>query len=210
MGTCALVGAADFNAADFLARREAGLIDFVIAVDAGFAHLEGIGVAADMAVGDFDSLGYVPRCRRVSRHPAKKDKSDMELALEKALTWKHEELWVYGALSGRLDHTLANLQLFAKFSEKGVYVTAVGDGFAARFLTGPDVFELPEGLDAGTVSVFSMNDRAEGVIESGLLYSIDDEPLSARTSRGLSNELIGRPATIAVEKGTLCIFHPLK
>ena len=51
MKTCALVGAADFNAADFVARREAGAFDFVIAVDAGFAHLEGIGVAPDMAVG---------------------------------------------------------------------------------------------------------------------------------------------------------------
>ncbi|OUO90081.1 thiamine diphosphokinase [Gordonibacter sp. An230] len=209
MKTCALVGAADFNAADFVARREAGAFSFVIAVDAGFAHLEGIGVAPDMAVGDFDSLGYVPKCRRVSRHPIKKDKSDMELAMEKAVDWGHGELFVYGALSGRLDHTVANLQLFAKFSERDVLVTGIGGDFAVRLLTGPDVFELPEGLDAGTVSVLSMSDKAEGVIESGLLYSIDDEPLSARTSRGLSNELTGQPAVVAVEKGTLCVFHPL-
>ena len=118
MSMCALVGAVDFNAEDFLARHAAGAFDFVIAVDAGFAHLEGVGVVPDMAVGDFDSLGYVPKCRRVSRHPVKKDKSDMELAMEKAVTWGHDELVVYGALSGRLDHTLANLQLFAKFSER--------------------------------------------------------------------------------------------
>ena len=156
MSTCALVGAVDFNAGDFQARQAAGAFDFVIAVDAGFAHLEALGVEPDMAVGDFDSLGYVPKCRRVSRHPVKKDKSDMELAMEKAVMWEHEELMVYGALSGRLDHTLANLQLFAKFSERGLHVTGIGDGFAVRLLTGPDVFDLPEGLDAGTVSVLSL------------------------------------------------------
>ena len=195
-------------AEDFKARQAAGEFDYVIAVDAGFAHLEAIGAVPDMAVGDFDSLGYVPKCRRVSRHPVKKDKSDMELAMEKALSWGHDELIVYGALGARLDHTLANLQLFAKFSERDVYVTAVADTYAVRLLTGPDVFELPA-LGGGTVSVFSANDMARGVIERGMEYSIDDEPLSNRTSRGLSNELTGEEATVAVEEGTLYVFYPL-
>ena len=43
MATCALVGAVDFNAEDFKARQAAGEFDYVIAVDAGFAHLEAIG-----------------------------------------------------------------------------------------------------------------------------------------------------------------------
>ncbi len=209
MGTCALVGAVDFNADDFSARRAAGEFDFVIAVDAGFLHLSALGIAPDMAVGDFDSLGYVPQCRRVSRHPVKKDKSDMELAMEKALFWDNGNLVVYGALSGRLDHTIANLQLFAQYSELGATVTGIGDTFAVRFVTGPDAFVLPEGIDAGTVSVFSANDVACGVIESGLEYSVNDETLTNRTTRGLSNELTGARATVAVEKGTLMVFYPL-
>ena len=208
MATCALVGAVDFNAEDFEARWEAGGFDLVIAVDAGFAHLEAIGAVPDMAVGDFDSLGYVPKCRRVSRYPVKKDKSDMELAMEKAVDWGHDDLVIYGALGSRLDHTLANPQLFAKFSERDATVTAIADTYAVRLLTGPDVFELPP-LGEGTVSVFSANDAARGVIERGLAYSLDDETLTNRTSRGLSNELTGQPATVAVEKGTLYIFYPL-
>lgn len=208
MAACALVGATDFNAEDFLARRESGEIEYVIAVDGGFAHLEGVGVVPDMAVGDFDSLGYVPKCKRVSRYPVHKDQSDMELGIEKALAWRYDELLVYGGLGGRLDHTVANLQLFARFSEQGAYITAIADSYAVRLLTGPDVFELPL-LESGTVSVFAANDRAEGVIERGMAYSLDDEPLSNRTSRGLSNELTGEPATVAVESGTLYVFYPL-
>ena len=145
-----------------------------------------------MAVGDFDSLGYVPKCRRVSRHPVKKDKSDMELAIEKALAWNHDELIVYGALGGRLDHTLAEPAAVRRSSpERDAYVTAIADTYAVRLLTGPDVFELPP-LPEGTVSVFSASlTLARGVIGRGLAYSIDDEPLSNRTSPGLSNELTG-------------------
>lgn len=210
MTICALVGATDFNAADFQAAYEEGLFDCVIAVDGGFAHLEAIGVKPDMAVGDFDSLGYVPNARRVAKYPAEKDASDMELAMQKAVNFRHDELVIYGGIGGRLDHTIANMQLFARFSEAGQAVTAVADSFAIRFLAGPDVFELPEGVSGGTVSVFSLSDCAQGVIETGLKYSFNDEPLTNRTTRGLSNELTGRRATVAVESGTLCVFYPLQ
>lgn len=209
MATCALVGAGPFNAEHFKLLDAQGAFDMVIAADGGFAHLEAIGRAPDMAVGDFDSLGYVPKCRRVSRHPVKKDKSDMELSMEKAVSWDNDTLIIYGALGGRLDHTLANLQLFAKFSERGSYVMAIDDTSAVRLVTGPDAFALPTLPEGSTVSVFSANDRAEGVIERGLAWELDDEPLTNRTSRGLSNETLTAPATIAVEKGTLYVFFPL-
>lgn len=215
MKTCALVGAAEFNKDDFLARHEVGMFDFIIAVDGGFAYLEELGIKADMAVGDFDSLGYVPRCRRVSRYPIKKDKSDMELALEQALFWDQEVMYVYGALSGRLDHTVANLQLFAKFSEKGAEVTGIGNDFAVHTVTGPDVYELPEGLPEGsTVSVLAANDVVAGIIERGMEYSLNDEQLTNRSSRGISNTLLAEAletgAAVAVENGTLYVFHSLE
>ena len=73
MTTCALVGATYFNEKDFIARYNEGFFDFIIAVDGGFVPLDRLGVAPDMAIGDFDSLGYVPRAKRVSRHPVNKD-----------------------------------------------------------------------------------------------------------------------------------------
>ncbi|NPD33065.1 thiamine diphosphokinase [Eggerthellaceae bacterium zg-997] len=208
MSICALVAASEFNAEHFSCAYKTGAFDEVIAVDAGFAHLEALGIAPDLALGDFDSLGYVPSCRRVSQHAPEKDKSDLELALERALMRRYDEAHVYGALGGRLDHTVANLQLFARFSEQGMRVTAFDHGSAVCALSGPDVLDLPA-LDFGTVSVFSMSDEAQGVFERGMKYALDDEPLSNRTSRGLSNELTGQPALVGVESGTLLVFHPL-
>ena len=60
MTTCALVAACGFNGRHFQTLDEAGSFEFVIAVDGGFAHLEAIGRVPDLALGDFDSLGYVP------------------------------------------------------------------------------------------------------------------------------------------------------
>lgn len=201
---CALVGAVDFNAEHFIGEQ----FDYVIAVDRGYASLEAIGIKPDVSMGDFDSLGFVPKGRTV-RFPAEKDKSDMELAFERALTRKADEIYVYGALSHRLDHTLANLQLFAQYSEKGPYVTGIGSDFAVRLLSGPDVFEIPTVQEGGIVSVFSLNDEATGVFEVGMKYSLDDAVLTNRTSLGLSNELSGESARVGVESGTLCIFYPL-
>lgn len=208
MKTCALVGSSQFNAAHFQELDAAGVFDYVIAVDGGFASLEAIGRKPDMALGDFDSLGYVPKGLRVAQFSSHKDKSDMELALDRARSMHYDEVYVYGGLGRRLDHTLANLQLFALFSEKGLFVTAVDEDTSVVFITGPDTFDMPA-VEAGTVSVFSMNDRAEGVFERGLAYELDDAVLTNRTSLGLSNELIGEAVMIGVEKGTIAIFLPL-
>ena len=94
MTTCALVGATYFNEQDFMARYNEGFFDFIIAVDGGFAPLDRLGVAPDMAIGDFDSLGYIPRAKRVSRHPVNKDASDMELALQRAANYRHTDIYV--------------------------------------------------------------------------------------------------------------------
>lgn len=207
MSTCALVGAAAFNVEHFQIMDAQGAFDYVIAVDAGLKHLEAIDRKPDMALGDFDSLGYIPTGMRTARFSSNKNKSDMELALERARNMRYEELFVYGALGGRLDHTLANLQVLAKFSEKGAYVNAIGVDEAATFLTGPDTYEMPA-QESGVISVFSLSEEAKGVFERGLAYELDDAVLSHRTSRGLSNEFIGEPVLIGVEEGTIAIIVP--
>lgn len=205
---CALVGAGDFNAEQFLEMSSAGLFDYVIAVDGGYASLEGIDVVPDMALGDFDSLGYIPKGVRTSRFPPHKDESDMELAFERAKSRRFDTVYAFGVLGGRLDHTIANMQVGARFSELGLSVFMVGEREVLAFVTGPDAFEA-EARDGGTVSVFALSDTCEGVFERGMEWELDDVTLTSRTSRGLSNELIGEPVMVGVEKGTIVVFYPL-
>ncbi|MEC4271555.1 thiamine diphosphokinase [Adlercreutzia sp. R25] len=208
MKTIALVGASDLNIDHFVLRCAAGAFDAVIAVDGGYASLEAAGCVPDLALGDFDSLGYVPEGVPVKDFPPEKDASDMELALEEALACGADAVEVYGALGGRLDHTLANLQLLASFAERGLEVRAVGADSQIAFLVGPTELCV-EGEPGALVSVFSLSDASTGVVEEGLKYSLDHVTLTNRTSWGLSNEFAAAPARIAAESGTLAVFLPL-
>lgn len=207
MATCALVAASDFNAEHFRAAYEAGRFDAVIAADGGFAHLQRLDIAPSIALGDFDSLGYVPAECPVRAYPSHKDESDAEIAFEYAAEQGFDEVMAYGMLGGRLDHTLANIQLMAAYAERGMAVSAVHLDCQLRYVVGPSRYELPP-LPEGTVSVFSLVPAATGVTERGLEYPLDDAVMTDRTTRGLSNELVGAPASVAVETGTLLVFHP--
>ncbi len=234
----ALVGASDFNAEHFLANYRAGEFACVIAIDRGFAYLQEIGVRPDIALGDFDSLGYVPQGVDLLTFDSHKDKSDMELAFDCARSKGAQAVSVYGALGKRLDHTLANLGVFAHASEQGMRVTAIDCGWALRMLTGPS--QLAGSVDSsgsaepaqvadpagnaglacpaqltlparevGICSVFAMDDEARGVTIRGLEYPLEDAVLTNRTSLGLSNEFIGEEASISVQTGTLAVIFEL-
>ena len=78
MGICYIFGAAD-GLPDKFVKAEG---DIVIAADSGITHLEKFVVLPDIAVGDFDSLGFVPDCAEVIKHPVMKDDTDTMLAVK--------------------------------------------------------------------------------------------------------------------------------
>ncbi len=217
---CAIVGSASFDAGHFLAEQTAGRFACVVAADGGFASLAEAGVAPDVALGDFDSLGYVPDVPRVERHPVMKDASDLELALEWAYAQGYRSAAVYGALGGRLDHTMATQQVLVQFARRGMCVAAVGDGFvvvalSARASRGAGAegeapcasLDMPARPE-GTLSVFAMGGDAQGVTERGLLYEIEGATLPCDCSLGLSNEFVGAPSHIEATEGDLLVFLP--
>lgn len=204
----ALIGASDFNDGHFLAQYRAGQFACVVAIDRGFSYVESIGVRPDVALGDFDSLGYVPQGVEVLTFDSHKDKSDMELAFDYARSKGARAVSVYGALGKRLDHTLANLGVFAQASEQGMRVMAIDRSWALRMLTGPAQLVLPA-REAGVCSVFAMNDEARGVTIRGLEYPLEDAVLTNRTSLGLSNEFIGEEASISVQTGTIAVIYEI-
>lgn len=208
MDTCALVAASDFNSQQFAKMQDAGAFDYVIAADAGYAHVRSVGATPNLAVGDFDSLGFMPADCPIEEFPAHKDMSDLEIALGRAAELGFKRIVVFGALGGRLDHTIANMQLLARFAEEGLETIVVGLDSVMGYVVGPGLLQLPSG-HTGTVSVFSLCAESQGVTEEGLEYGLEDASLSNRTTLGLSNELIGKPASIAVRKGTLAVFYPL-
>lgn len=201
--SCALVGAASFDADHFSAEH----FDKMIAVDGGFSSLCAIGVTPDFALGDFDSLGHVPQGVPIERHPVMKDDSDTALALEWALAHGMREVAVYGALGGRLDHTLATLSALVGAARAGMHAVAVGEGNVVVALAGGMSLEIAA-KNTGTFSVFSAPDASCGLTECGPLYEVENATLRNDVTLGLSNEFVGKPVSISLEQGAVVVVLP--
>ena len=92
MKSCYIVAAAEL--APERLRPEPG--DMLIAADAGLLHLERLGLAPDLALGDFDSLGYVPEAPQVEVCPVRKDDTDTMAALRRALELGYRRALIFG------------------------------------------------------------------------------------------------------------------
>lgn len=176
--------------------------DLVIAADGGYAALKVLGVKANLVVGDFDSLGYVPAAEEIVRHPVRKDDTDTLLAIRLGLERGYRNFVITGALGGRLDHTFANLQSLLFLRDHGARGVLYGDGFAATAVTNGSITIV----GSGTLSVFSLDPHAKGVYLGDVSYPLKDAELTSSFPIGVSNEFIGKPATIGVEDGTLLVM----
>ena len=177
----------------------------MIAADAGLKHLEALGLAPDLLVGDLDSLGKAPEGLPLLRHPVEKDDTDMELALNEGAARGYRRFLLYGGSGGRIDHFLANLQLIAHASREGLNAILVCPDFDAYALT-DDTLRLPGAPKGTLLSVFCLGEDAQGVFLSGLKYPLNNARLTAFHALGVSNAHTGAPVEICVQSGTLLVL----
>ena len=135
--------------------------DLVIAADKGYETLSRLGVHPGLVVGDFDSLGSVPDHPQVLRLPRIKDETDTGFALRQGLKRGYRRFVLLGCLGGRLDHTVANLQLLSWLSAQGAQGVLLGEGEAAAVVT-EGTLSFPASME-GFVSVFCAGGTARGV-----------------------------------------------
>ena len=175
--------------------------DLVIAADAGYKQLGGI--KPHLVVGDFDSLGYVPREESVVELPARKDDTDALFAVKLGLSRGFRRFVLLGSVGGRLDHTLANIQALAYLTTRGARGVLIGENEKITMLQNGSLnfFGTPEGI----VSVFAYGGTATGVTEENLAYPLDRATVTTDFPIGVSNEFTNQPACVTVEEGCLLI-----
>jgi thiamine pyrophosphokinase len=183
----------------------------VVAADGGVELASALGLRIDVAVGDFDSatddavetVGAAGA--RVARHPEEKDATDLELALETAVSFSPQRILVLGGDGGRLDHLLASVLGLASELLSAVDVDAVLGVARVHVVRGERTLTGDEGE---LVSLLAVGGPAEGVTTEGLRYPLDDETLVPGSSRGVSNVFAAPTARIAVRSGVLLAIRP--
>lgn len=186
--------------------------DLVIAADGGTVHLEKWGIAAQLVVGDLDSLPPGARERiaaaggSIEVHPREKDRSDTEIALDRAIDAGATEVVIVGALGGpRIDHAMANTLLLGR-ARLAVPVRLVRGPTTMRLLRGGQRLELA-GASGEVVTLLALGGDAAGVTTGGLRYPLNGETLTIGSSRGVSNEITATPASVSCASGALLVIE---
>ncbi|MFM2181962.1 MAG: putative thiamine pyrophosphokinae [Actinomycetota bacterium] len=184
----------------------------VVAADSGLDHAVAAGIEPTHLVGDLDSLSASGRMwayahgLAIDEHPADKDCTDTELALEVAAAIGTGGLLVVGGIGERIDHLLGILLALGG--------TAAAHFDAVRAVIGSTEFAvIHEGrravldLAAGTTfSVLALHGACGHVELRGAKWSLDG-PLSPTEARGVSNIAEGA-VTVASHSGIVTVAVP--
>jgi thiamine pyrophosphokinase len=183
----------------------------VIAADGGVDRALGLGLRVDLAIGDFDSVSAAGLAAaeaagaRIERHPAAKDATDLELALDAAIALQPTRILVVGSGGGRLDHLLGSVLLLADERYAATEIDAFLGGACVSVIRGSRTLA---GTPGDLFTLLPVHGAAEGVTTEGLEYPLRNEMLPPGTSRGVSNVFCASEVHITVQRGCLLAIIP--
>ncbi len=184
----------------------------VVAVDSGFDAARSAGIDVDILIGDLDSVSAEGLAAAeadgvaVERHPVDKDRTDLDLALQRVVEGGFTECAVLGGGGGRLSHLLGNAALVAAGRHAGIEIRwMVGTTEVQVARPGREV--VVEGAPGDLVSLLAAPGPASDVTTAGLRWPLDGAVLEAGSTRGVSNELTAERATVTVRQGSLLVIH---
>ncbi len=193
-GKCILMCAGEFSPI----RHPISKNDYVIAVDGGLKYLLRCGIEPNLILGDFDSLteeekGYLRRIyredpERIEQLPVEKDDTDTVAAVRRGLELGYMDYEIYGALGGRLDHIMANVQTLLWLKHQGGDGALFDERTEIRILE-QENFIFPDEF-SGTFSIFALGEELRKVTLRGTKYEADQVTITNDFPLGISNETL--------------------
>lgn len=212
MKSCLIMtgGYIDLNfAKEFLSKRT---YDMIIAVDSGLEHLRNLQIVPNQIVGDLDSVN--PEILKEYRnnpdihmeiHKPEKDETDTELAFLTAEKYGCDVVDLLGALGGRMDHEISNLQIMYQFYKRGMHIFIYDERNKIYLLGDRKTFFRAE-LYGKYISFMPLTEVVEEVTLTGFKYPLNKKKILLGSSLCISNELICDSAEMNLKKGVLiCI-----
>ncbi len=206
MKRCVIVGGADIGRYDRV-RVHLREDDFYICCDSGLRHREGLGIAPNLIVGDFDSYENPRLNAETIVLPCEKDDTDTVFAVKEALRRGFEDFLLVGVIGGRLDHTLGNVSILLMLDGQGKRAAAVDDFSEFEIISSKPAF-IPDRY--AFFSLLNISGTARGIVIKNAKYPLDGAEISCEYQYGISNEpLPGQTAEVSLEKGQLLLVKVL-
>jgi thiamine pyrophosphokinase len=182
---------------------------FVVAADGGAATALAFGYTPNVVLGDFDSLdaetlqALTAQRVTVESFPRDKDKTDGQLAIERALTTEPDALYMIGFLGGpRLDMTVANVLLLTRQITRAILLDERNEATIIRAGTPYEWSPEPD-------EIVSLIPLVDDVVVStyGLRWPLNADRLEVGDTRGLSNEPVSNPARVELHAGAALLMR---
>lgn len=182
--------------------------EVVIAADGGARHAAALGVRVDAWVGDFDSSAGLKLDAPREVHPAAKNETDAELAVQVARERGATGLIFLGAFGGRFDHATALVLGGVRLAREGLEVVLhSGDESGHPLLPGvPVQLDLARGA---TLSVLALGDL-RGLGLTGVRWPLQAADVPLGSGWTVSNEASGGEVTASLGGGLalVTVLHP--
>ena len=180
--------------------------DYIVACDRGYSYCKKLGLKPDLMISDFDSFdGSVAEDVPVLDFPSEKDDTDTMLAIRWALENRFDEIRLYCALGGRLDHTFANIQSLVFARKNGMRAGIYSPDEVVLALQNENI-SLPR-REGWSLSIFAADTVCRGVTLRGTKYPLENASLTPAFPLGVSNQWTAPEAEISVQDGILLIIQ---
>jgi len=179
-------------------------VDIIIAADGGANLCREQQIKPDYIIGDLDSITY-ENMEFFSDSKfieiTEQENTDLQKALDYALSLNPTKIIVISAFGKRTDHTLGNILIFQNYDES--IPLEVYDNFGVMTFYSPGKYELKLQLGQ-TISFFSLT-PITGLSLLGFKYPIVNTDYSSNFI-GVGNVIINEKCTVEFQKGKLISY----
>lgn len=181
-------------------------IDKLIAVDGGANRIKKLNILPDLIIGDLDSLTkinkeyYQNQNVEFIQHPVEKDQTDSELAIDYCLNNDFKNIYLTGALGGRIDQQLANLNLLEYITDLDLEAKIISSNLEIALIKDQKKFINKKGY---RLSLIAQTKMVKGLTITGCKYNLDNQTLKRSQTRGISNLIKADKAEVKLDQGLL-------
>ncbi|CEN76660.1 thiamine pyrophosphokinase (TPK) (Thiamine diphospho kinase) [[Clostridium] sordellii] len=184
--------------------------EYIICADGGAKHLYELDIIPHYILGDLDSLEehiiefYKRKKVEFKKFPSRKNETDTQLCVHLANELGVEELHLLGALGGRVDHTLANINLMYYIKELGIKPIIKSENEDIYIIENENITIC--GQKGNTVSIIPLKGDLKGITLKNLEYPLNDANIKFGDPIGLSNVMTEDSFNVNLDKGSILII----